>query len=172
MPHNYRKVAILDALERFAEQRPGIEPGNYGDWRAYRRESAQVTRDLRHVRTLAAAVMRHPTLDAEYLLSAARGGRLTIEAPADAVDAVQVRVGYTTGQYFPTEYRRAVARVLAGALWDWTRENAMPAPRTAPDGQEFYPSLRRRSGFVSGGDWLREHFAREFGRCLGNLYFD
>lgn len=36
-------------------------------------------------------------------------------------------VDYCTGQYFPTEYRRAVCAVLASALWDYTRENAMPA---------------------------------------------
>jgi hypothetical protein len=28
-------------------------------------------------------------------------------------------VEYTTGQYFPTEYRAAVCRACASAIWDW-----------------------------------------------------
>lgn len=40
--------------------------------------------------------------------------------------ALSVGVGYCTGQYFPTEYRRAVCAVLASALWDYVREHCMP----------------------------------------------
>jgi hypothetical protein len=40
----------------------------------------------------------------------------------------RVSIGYCTGQYFPTEYRRAVCAVLASALWEYTRGKAMPAP--------------------------------------------
>jgi hypothetical protein len=36
-------------------------------------------------------------------------------------------IDYCTGQYWPTEYRRAVCAVLASALWEYTR-NTMPAP--------------------------------------------
>ena len=40
----------------------------------------------------------------------------------------EIKIDYTTGQYFSTEYRRAVAAICAGALWDWVRDKAMPAP--------------------------------------------
>lgn len=39
-----------------------------------------------------------------------------------------VTIDYCTGQYWPTEYRRAVCAVLASAIWDYWREHAMPAP--------------------------------------------
>ena len=50
------KTEIICALRAFAASRPGIEYGNYGDWRAYRRECADVSRDLRHARTLLDAI--------------------------------------------------------------------------------------------------------------------
>jgi hypothetical protein len=42
----------------------------------------------------------------------AYSGRLQINQTADGFD-----VDYCTGQYFPTEYRRAAACVLACAIW-------------------------------------------------------
>jgi hypothetical protein len=42
--------------------------------------------------------------------------------------AHEVKVDYCTGQYFPTEYRAAVARFCASVLWDFVREHAMPTP--------------------------------------------
>jgi hypothetical protein len=42
--------------------------------------------------------------------------------------AHRIRIDYTTGQYFPTEYRAAVARLCANALWDYIRESSMPSP--------------------------------------------
>jgi hypothetical protein len=40
----------------------------------------------------------------------------------------EIRIDYTTNQYFPVEYRPAVARFCASVLWDWVRDNAMPGP--------------------------------------------
>ena len=40
-------LSPADLLCKFVDQRPGIEPLNYGSWRDYRRESAEVTRDRR-----------------------------------------------------------------------------------------------------------------------------
>lgn len=142
-----RKQAIIDALSAFMNQRSGIEFGNYGNVKAFRAEQRSITKDLHQARALLDAVKWRDGITADDLVKAASGafsGRLTIRelewkqyAPADCpgapcsvdCDHRQFRgfaVDYCTGQYFPTEYRRAVCAVLASALWDYTREKAMP----------------------------------------------
>jgi len=139
------KQAILSTLRKFARQRPGLEFGNYGDIRAYRSELRSITRDLSDVQTLLRAV-EHSEITADDILRAADGGRLSITAVCDLV-----RIDYCTGQYFPTEYRKAVCRVLASALWDRVRYNT--------EGND----LARRIG---------AHFRREFGRGIASRYFN
>lgn len=138
------KAAILATLEKFACQRPGMEPGNYGSYADYRAELRTVTRDLTHARTLLRAV-RDSGITAEDILRAADGGRLDIR-----VDGDTVRIDYCTGQYFPTEYRKAVCRVLASALWD---------------------NYRDAGQYPMGGNGLRAHFRQEFGRAIASRYF-
>jgi hypothetical protein len=139
------KQAILSTLRKFARQRPGLEFGNYGDAKAYRSELRAITRDLAHAETLLSAV-EWSDIDAEDILRASNGGRLEI-----TVDGERVRIDYCTGQYFPTEYRKAVCRVLAGALWEHVRYNT--------EGND----LARR---------IRAHFRREFGRGIASRYFN
>jgi hypothetical protein len=132
-----RKQAILDALDAFTRQRAGLEYGNYcsgyGDVngrKAYFAEQRGITRDLHDYRALRRAVGMADSITADMLLEASRSafsGRLTL---ADRTGYGQhiYAVDYCTGQYFPTEYRKAACAVLAAALWSWTREHAMPAP--------------------------------------------
>ena len=151
-----RKDAILEALRRFARQRPGMEPMNYGDWRAYRNESASVTRDLKHAEELLNAVAWRDGIGADEILAAARGaysGRLSIECD----DSGAVRVSYCTGQYFPTEYRKAVCRVLSCALWDYWRKEMELRGADIPG--------------MSAGDYLRKIAARELSRGVASRYF-
>jgi len=61
-----------------------------------------------------------------------------------------VRVDYCTGQYFPTEYRPAVSRVLSSVLWAYWRENM-----AEPD-----------------GDALRRVARRELSRAVAVRYFN
>ena len=61
-------------------------------------------------------------------------------------------VDYCTGQYFPTEYRRAVCAVLSSAIWAWTSAHCMPADTAKP------------------GDYLRASFKREFGRGMSRWF--
>ena len=138
------KANIIAALREFAEQRPGIEPGNYGTWRDYRNESASVTRDLHDARELIRACEWRDSITAEGIREAFRAysGRLSLSDDG--------RMDYCTGQYFPTEYRRAVASVCASALWDYTRKN--------------YPAL--------DGHGLRQVLRREFGARLARRYFN
>jgi hypothetical protein len=147
------KQAILDALRTFARQRPGLEFGNYGDVNLYRSEMRSITRDLAHAQTLLKAV-EWSDIDAQALTDAAQSafsGRLSIK-----LDGERVRIDYCTGQYFPTEYRRAVCAVLASALWDHYRDSVS---NDTINGQ-------------SPGDRIRAHFRREFGRGIASRYFN
>jgi hypothetical protein len=110
MPATAPAVCPFDALLIFAQQRPGIEPGNYATVRDYRAESRDVTRDLHDVRALVG--MARCFIPADKL-TAATSGRLTWDAARGVWD-------YATGQYFATEYRRAAARLLVDRIGrDW-----------------------------------------------------
>jgi hypothetical protein len=108
------------------------------------------------------------SITADMLLTAAQGaysGRLTIDPNTGSIS-------YCTGQYWPTEYRRAVCAVLASAVWAWLRDECMPAGsrQGATDGAMLYRNPAGR-GFVSAGDWLRTKAAREFGRSIASRWF-
>jgi len=116
-----RKQTIIDSLYRWIKQRPGLEFGNYGDISAYRSELRSITKDLHHARELLAYVSRRPSITADDLLTAARSafsGRLTIREGLERAE-----VEYCTGQYWPTEYRRATCAVLASAIWYRLRDD-------------------------------------------------
>lgn len=154
-------------LEKFARQRPGLEFANYGDLSAYRSELRSITKDLHHARALlAACAWRSFTPDQIRAAFRAFSGRLKLEER----DGLPYALNYCTGQYFPTEYRRAVCAVVASLLWDDVRENSMPAPSRVGDmavnhGAGIYEGL-------SAGDWLRRYFRREFGRGIASRWFD
>lgn len=142
------KQAIIDALYVFLHKRPGFDPANY-DAASYRADTRRVARQLREARQLLRAVELRPSITAEDIMREAQGGRLDItDTPAG------VRIDYCAGQYYCTEYRAAVARLLAGVLWDRAREDMIAA-----DGK-------------SDGDTLRARFRREFGRGLASRYFN
>ena len=145
-PADPEKAAILSALTGFAAGRPGLEYADYGDPVAYRAESRAITRDLHHVYTLLRRVQLAPSITSAALKDAFRAfsGRLSWDGS---------KLDYCPGQYFPTEYRRAVCAVLASALWGYWREN-MP------------------EGLDSPGDYLREKARREFGRVIARRWFD
>ena len=138
------KSTILAALDAWIRQRPGLEFGNYGDVSSYRSEVRSITRDLQHARALLNYVAWHDSITAEMILSAAQSGRLSI-----VVDGNKVRVDYCTGQYWPTEYRPAVCRLLSSVIWDWMRANDP-----------------RRSG-----EMIRKAASREFGTSIAQRWF-
>ena len=107
------KAELLAALRTFVCQRPGVEAGNYGDWRSYRRELADIVKDRQDALTMLAAVERS-SVTAEDML-AELDGRLHWEPVYREID-------YHTGQYFAVEYRRAVCRFAATVLWHYWRE--------------------------------------------------
>jgi hypothetical protein len=99
----------LQAIAIYAAQNPGFDFGNYGAIAPYRSDSRRAQRQLRDVRhAISEAILANAT-DADVLQAAPRAfsGRLSVDETG--------RVDYTTGQYFPTEYRAACAAVLETA---------------------------------------------------------
>lgn len=157
---NHRAM-IINALRDWIKQRPGLEFGNYGDVRTYRAELRSIARDRRDAETLLTAVASNDDIGADALEAAFRGafsGRLSAvwcRRDADGrlekcerAGADRLCLDYCTGQYWPTEYRRAACAVLASALWEYHRDHA-----TVP------------------GD-IRAHFRREFGARTQRRWFD
>jgi hypothetical protein len=121
------KTALIETLHDWITQRPGLEPANYmRGWddtagrSAYRSDARSITKDLHDARYLLDYIAIRDSISAERILDAARhsfSGRLSITPDGDGF-----KVDYCTGQYWPTEYRRATAAVLSSAIWGWLRE--------------------------------------------------
>lgn len=168
------KEQILIALRAWINQRPGLEFGNYGDLSSYRAELRGIAKDRSHALELLSAVAMRDSITAENLIAAfprAYSGRLSI---ADHKGGVKLE--YCTGQYWPTEYRRAACAVLAAALWERKRDD-MPKPTgkmSVGIGKgPFYREVEHDS--INGktpGDWLRSSFRKEFGRSIQKRWFD
>lgn len=105
--------AAVRAVIAYAAQSPRLEFGNYGDARAYRSESARITRQLHSVESAArrAAFARVDDDDVIKASKYAYSGRMEVSRSADG----GFDVDYCTGQYWPTEYRRAAECVLIEA---------------------------------------------------------
>ena len=135
-----------DLLCKFVDQRPGMEPMNYGSCKDYRRDSAEVTRDRRDFYELFIFALRKlgaPALDAAIEKNLRNtSGRLSMDESG--------KLDYCTGQYFATEYRPAACRVLVEVLWNYTRES--------------------RPDLTTGHD-LRAYFRREFSRRVSSGYY-
>jgi hypothetical protein len=138
------KESLLIALRAFVAQRPGLEFGNYGDVSAYRSEMRSITRDCTEARALLRYVERSG-ITAERIVAAslrAFSGRLNLAPSGEGW-----RIDYCTGQYWPTEYRRAVCAVLASAIWYYWRDDE------------------------STGESLRRNARLEFGRGIASRWF-
>lgn len=138
-------INAAQLLNQFAHQRPNLNPQDYGwgreGWLSYRRESAEITRDLSDFRELYALAWdilgdQLPDLIADYLTR--NSGRLTLKGNA---------LEYITGQYFPTEYRPAASRCLVSLIW------------------------RKVAEQYETGDQIRKAIRRRVSRRVANLYF-
>lgn len=120
-----RKQTLIAALDRFIRQRPGLEYGNYGDPVTYRAEVRSIGKDLKHAQTLLSAVAWRDSITADSIIAASRSafsGRLTITEPTPG----KFSLSYCIGQYWPTEYRRAVCAVLSQTLLAHWRDDMSP----------------------------------------------
>ena len=145
-----RKETIIACLRKFIAQRPGLEFGNYGDVSAYRSEMRSITKDRHHAEAMLSSVAWRDSITADTILEASKhafSGRLTITEPTPGRFVLE----YGTGQYWPTEYRRAVCSVLSSALWDYWRECG---------------------GAASTGDAIRKTAAAELSRSIAQRWFN
>ncbi len=168
------KAHILAALRAWVNQRPGLEFGNYGEVKAYRSELRSITKDRAQALELIRAVEWRDSITAEMLLASfprAYSGRLSITQDAKG----RAVLDYCTGQYWPTEYRRAACAVLASVLWDYFREN-MPKPtgkikKTIGFGTFAHESEHDNINGQTPGDYLRGTARKEFGRSIASRWF-
>jgi len=186
-----KKQQIIEALRVFMRQRSGMDFRNYGDVSSYRSEQRSVTKDLHEARELVRAVELRDSITAEDIIEASKrafSGRLTIVERADGA----FDIDYCTGQYFPTEYRKAICAVMAQAIWEWTRTQCMPAPeyvmgdgvtfKTRKEADEYAEhmsreynniiSMEERYNGLSAGCWIRKSFRREYGRAIASRWFN
>ena len=156
---NNRKQRILETLDGFVNQRPGMEVREYGTgpeaWKLYRAASREITKDMHDYYAIRGQIAWRDSIDADALVRAFNR-RLTIVEDGD-----KIRLDYCAGQYMPTEYRKAACAVLASAWWDVTREDC-PDFET-DDAGDFVGS--------NPGQWMRDSAKRTFGRSLQRGYF-
>lgn len=161
------KAAIIQALRAFIAQRSGIEWANYGEREAFMGDYRPMLRHGKQAREMLRAIEWRDSITTEQIMSAARSafsGRLSFVVRADGA----VGVDYCTGQYFVTEYRRAVCAVLSSVLWNYWREN-MPALEIAK-APEACPQVAH--GIVNAGDYIRRQARNEFGRGIAGTWFN
>ena len=160
---NDRKLKLLETLDSFVSQRPGLDPRDYGEgmdgYRLYRQESAAITRDMHDYYAIRGNVAWRDSITADDIIKASKSafsGRLTIEETDGCFT-----LSYYAGQYMPTEYRKAACAVLAAAWWAATR-NDCPAFETD-----------ERGDFIGGnpGEWMRDKAKKTFPRRVANGYF-
>lgn len=134
----------IEKLTEFVNQRPGLDFANYGDSKSYNSESREITKDRSDFfELLSLFLARYEGAANEKLEFNLRNsnGRLVLLENG--------RLEYTTGQYFPTEYRPAANHVLAQLIWNSyssemqdTKSNGME--NVYKDGHEIRKALRRR----------------------------
>ena len=103
------QTLVFAAFAAFINQRPGLDFADYGDWKVFRSESASIGRDKKRAAAALYAAELLPW-DAVVMKAAfsAFSGRLTPVIREDG----KLALDYCTGQYWPTEYRKAAASVL------------------------------------------------------------
>ena len=114
------KETAIQLFNDWINQRPNLEYVNYGNPKSYRQEQRNITKQLHQARI---ALIQFATLpyNREMLnkvMHNAFSGRLTFE---HCEQLEMVRLEYTTGQYWPTEYRLAAAVVLERYNREMTR---------------------------------------------------
>jgi len=141
------KQAIIQAISKFINQRSGIEYGNYGERESFMGDYRPILKHGKQARQLLRAVELRDSITAKDIQEATRAysGRLQLVERGN-----KVGVDYTTGQYFPTEYRKAACAVLAQCLWDYFRTKCN----------------------CETGDDIRRVARKEFGRGIAKAWFN
>lgn len=153
---NTRKQRILDCLDAFVDQRPGIDPRGYDSNRYYRADARHATKDRADYWQLRRVIEYQP-ISGEDLIEASKrafSGRLEVTESKG-----KVRIHYTAGQYHPTEYRAAACAVLSAVLWGiWQTECPVEYDPAAPADE-------------SPGAWMRQRARNTFGQGIQRAWF-
>jgi hypothetical protein len=147
---------ILSALERFINQKPGLDPSNYYSLHdsiqrqrqgiaAYRQELRAIGKDRKRAHKALAEARGLSPARPELLIESfkrAFSGRLEWHEAEfipgydeTSKSDIQVktkseRLEYTTGQYWPTEYRKAAAAVLEQYVSSWRQAEQAARPQS------------------------------------------
>ena len=113
------KLEVVRMCREFIAKRPCLDPREYiRDWRdsdglaTYRREAREITQALNDARALLKFCELYSVDLVAELKSTSR--RLFINEKGVLT--------YHVGQYWPTEYRSAVCRAVASAIWSYWRD--------------------------------------------------
>jgi len=146
-PATLDRTLYLDALAAFVAQRSGIDGRDYGTGPDAREAFMGDYRPM----------LRHGK-DAREMLRAARLFSVDVAAAAPRAFSGRLSfvvrdrgggVDYSTGQYFPTEYRNAACAVLAQAWWEYWREGC------GYDAARIRKAARDMFGRGIASRWLR-----------------
>ena len=112
------KSELCNLLRAFIAQRSGLDWRNYAsDWRdtagmnALKSDRNTILAHGRDARAMLAFVENWSSIPVDYLLAEMTNGKRL------SFDADKMRLDYCAGQYFAVEYRAAVCRAVANALW-------------------------------------------------------
>lgn len=156
----------ISALVEFAAQNSGLEFANYGgDGKAYREEARDINQDWQRFKTALAIASAEGVTDKEVIAAApgAFSGRLEwisenyLREKHGMNTDYTPRWSYTTGQYFPTEYRKAAATVLEAAIR--AVRQARPPQRETVKSIAELKALNEKNG----GCWFEASTMRFFG---------
>ena len=144
------KTDLLALLYTFINKRPQLEFGNYGDRAAYRSEIRSITRQRADALKLLRAIELRDSITAADII-AAFNGRLTL-----GTNNGKLCLDYCTGQYWPTEYRAAVARLASSLLWGYWRDAS------------YYVN----DGGLNVAHYIRKTAKGELGRGIASRWFN
>lgn len=145
-------AGAITKLVAFANQRAGIDPRNYGSWSSYRSEARSVTKDLHEFRRALAEALALGVTDEHVIEAGSRAFSGRLEWKGDDWS-------YCTGQYFPTEYRKAARAVLEQAISTYRQAHAHEV--TKP--QFLTVADVRAYNQATGGHWFDRSAMRYFG---------
>jgi hypothetical protein len=138
------KATLLRMIRKFVDQRSGIDPREYSDRSSFLSDYRPMLQAGRDARILLAYVSARDSITAEDILNTTSGNR--------RLEWVYVgeslRLEYTTGQYFPTEYRAAACSMLAGMIW-----------RYLADGRDSGDEIRKAARLTFGRGIARRWFS-------------
>jgi hypothetical protein len=154
----------VEIFRKWINQRSGIDSRNYfSDWRdqdgrrAFRQEQQSIQADGDRARVALSEFSQMP-YDPVVLADACRhaySGRLDFNARAELT--------YTTGQYFPTEYRKAAASVLEQYVSDMRRKGiGIPADAQKQHGETITVSELKAINAGHGGHFFDADAMRFF----------